>query len=400
MNSPVRRSRATEADTPAAAPRSAESAPPEPPAGTILTPVEIAILVLASIAVVASAKIAEAVLVPLVAGILIAYTLRPGVNALENLRVPRWIGATVVMAALLGVIGGSAYALGDEVDSALAELPHAARKIRVAFEREAAEKPGALAHVKEAAKELDRAVEAPTRAAGEVPPPIAPAAAPAPAAAGGAQVQAFIAKQTAGALEVAAQLGVALILAFLLLLSGDAFRRKCIRLAGESLARRRVTVAVLNEIDAQVQSYMLILIWPNIMIAVLTWLALAALGVPNAGLLGVFVGASHVLPYVGTVLGATAVGAASLVSDGSLGEATIAVGVVLVISTAIGMGLVTWLQGRACRMNVVAVFVGLMFFGWLWGGWGLVLGVPLMAVLKSIADRVDAMKPISEMLAG
>jgi predicted PurR-regulated permease PerM len=100
------------------------------------------------------------------------------------------------------------------------------------------------------------------------------------------------------------------------------------------------------------------------------------------------------------VLGAAAVGAASLVSNGLLGEAALAVGVVLVISTAIGMGLVTWLQGRAVRMNVVAVFVGLMFFGWLWGGWGLVLGVPLMAVLKSIADRVEAMRPIREMLAG
>jgi len=396
VNAPVRRARATEADTATAAPRRAETSTPEEPTGTIFTPVEIAILVLASIAVVAAAKIAAAVLIPLVAGILLAYTLRPAVNALENLRVPRWIGATVVMAALLGVIGGSAYALGDEVDSALSELPHAARKIRVAFEREAAEKPGALAHVKEAAKELDRAVEAPTRAAGDPPSRAAPAAAPAPS--GGAQVQAFIAKQTAGALEVVAQLGVALVLAFLMLLSGDAFRRKCIRLAGESLARRRVTVALLNEIDAQVQSYMLVLIWPNILIGVLTWLALAALDVPNAGLLGALVGATHVLPYIGMVIGAVAVGAASLVSHGLLAEAAIAVGVVLVISTAIGMGLVTWLQGRTCRMNVVAVFVGLMFFGWLWGGWGLVLGVPLMAVLKSIADRVEAMHPIREML--
>ena len=159
-------------------------------------------------------------------------------------------------------------------------------------------------------------------------------------------------------------------------------------------------MAVLNDIDAQIQSYMLILIGPNILIGMLTWAALFALDVPNAGLLGVFVGVAHILPYVGTVIGAAAVGAASLVSNGNLGEAAVAVTVVLVISTAIGMGLVTWLQGRAVRMNVVAVFVGLMFFGWLWGGWGLVLGVPLMAVLKSIADRVEAMTPIREMLAG
>jgi predicted PurR-regulated permease PerM len=144
---------------------------------------------------------------------------------------------------------------------------------------------------------------------------------------------------------------------------------------------------------------MLILIVPNILIGVATWLALAAVGLPNAGLWGAFVGGVHILPYVGTVIGAVAVGAASLVASGSLADAALAVGIVVAISTAIGMGLATWLQGRACRMNVVAVYVGLIFFGWLWGGWGLVLGLPLLAVLKSIADRVDAMLPIRELLA-
>ena len=61
-------------------------------------------------------------------------------------------------------------------------------------------------------------------------------------------------------------------------------------------------------------------------------------------------------------------------------------------------GLTTWMQGRAARMNPVAVFIGVLFFGWLWGGWGLLLGVPILAVLKSIADRVEAMHPISELL--
>ena len=247
--------------------------------------------------------------------------------------------------------------------------------------------------MKEAAEELERAVEAPARRPGER------VAAPAPAPAPGAQIQAFVTRQTAGALTVAGQIGVALLLTYFLLGTGDAFRRKCARIAGTSLARRRVTVEVLNEIDAQVQAYMLILVVPNILIGVLTWLALAAVGVPNAGLWGAFVGGVHILPYVGTVIGAFAVGAASLVSNGNLAEAALAMGIVVAISTAIGMGLATWLQGRACRMNVVAVYVGLIFFGWLWGGWGLVLGFPLLAVLKSIADRVDAMLPIRELLA-
>jgi len=65
----------------------------------------------------------------------------------------------------------------------------------------------------------------------------------------------------------------------------------------------------------------------------------------------------------------------------------------------IGMGLTTWMQGKAAHMNPVAVFIGLLFFGWLWGGWGLLLGVPILAVIKSIADRVEAMQPISELLS-
>ena len=357
--------------------------------------VEIAVLVLAALAAIAAAKIAQPFLVPLIAGILLAYPLRPAVNALERLRVPRYGGATLVMLALMGIAGASAYVLHDDLDDALAQLPGAARKIRIAFEREAAQKAGPIAHVKEAAEELERAVEAPARRPGERAAVTPPAPAPAP----GAQIQSFVTRQTAGALTVAGQIGVALLLTYFLLGTGDAFRRKCARIAGASLARRRVTVEVLNEIDAQVQAYMLILIVPNILIGVLSWLALAAVGLPNAGLWGAFVGGVHILPYVGTVIGAVAVGAASLVANGSLADAALAVGIVVAISTAIGMGLATWMQGRACRMNVVAVYVGLIFFGWLWGGWGLVLGFPLLAVLKSIADRVDAMLPIRELLA-
>jgi len=153
--------------------------------------VEIAVLVLASLAAIAAAKIAQPFLVPLLAGILLAYPLRPAVSALERLRVPRFGGATLVMAALLGVVGASAYALHDELDDALAQLPGAARKIRIAFEREAAQKAGPIANVKEAAEELERAVEAPSRRPGE------PAAAPPPVPAPGAQVQAFVTRQTA-----------------------------------------------------------------------------------------------------------------------------------------------------------------------------------------------------------
>jgi predicted PurR-regulated permease PerM len=143
---------------------------------------------------------------------------------------------------------------------------------------------------------------------------------------------------------------------------------------------------------------MLTILIANVLIALATWGGLSLLGLPNAGMWGAVTGVLHVIPYAGTVLAAVAVGVASFLHTGGLSEAMLAVGVIVVIAVVIGMGVMTWMQGRAARMNPVAVFVGVLFFGWLWGGWGLLLGMPLLAVLKSIADRVEAMRPISELL--
>jgi predicted PurR-regulated permease PerM len=92
------------------------------------------------------------------------------------------------------------------------------------------------------------------------------------------------------------------------------------------------------------------------------------------------------------------VGIATFMSTGSAAQALIASAVVATIAAAISMGLATWMQGRASRMNPVAVFIGVLFFAWLWGGWGLLLGVPILAVLKCIADRSPSMHPLSELI--
>jgi predicted PurR-regulated permease PerM len=70
-----------------------------------------------------------------------------------------------------------------------------------------------------------------------------------------------------------------------------------------------------------------------------------------------------------------------------------------VASTAIGLFLQNWLQGRASQMNPVAVFISVLFFGWLWDGWGLLLGAPLIAIVRTIASRVESLAPLSEFLS-
>jgi predicted PurR-regulated permease PerM len=61
--------------------------------------------------------------------------------------------------------------------------------------------------------------------------------------------------------------------------------------------------------------------------------------------------------------------------------------------------LVPWLTSRTSRMNPVAVFVGVIFWGWLWGVPGLLLGIPIMMVIKAICDHVEDLQPVGELLS-
>lgn len=376
----------------AARPSTGESAPQdESSASPDFTVTEITLVVIGICATIAIARMAEPFLVPVVMGILLSYTLRPLVSLLERVRVPRFAAATLVIAILVSMISATGYAIRDDVNDWVAELPAAARKLRHTVATSARQSPGPMTNMKAAAEELDKAA---AEAAGKPAPVPEP-----PKASVSAQFQEFVQEQSGKALSVLAEIFVALLLALFLLAAGDTFRRKIAKIAGASLARRRVTVEVLNEIDGQIQAYLMTLLIANILIALATWGALLLMHVPNAGALGAMTGIVHVVPYAGTVVAAVAVGVATFVETGSFGDAVVAMTVIVGIAAAIGMGLTTWMQGRAAHMNPVAVFVGLLFFGWLWGGWGLLLGVPILTVLKSIADRVEAMQPISELLS-
>jgi predicted PurR-regulated permease PerM len=353
---------------------------------------ELALVVLAVIAVIGVAKAAQPFLVPVTAGIILAYALKPLVSALERLRIPCPIGASIVLAALTGLLIGAGMLVKDDTVSAIAELPDAARKLRVAAQESASKPQSPIGHVREAAAELNKA------AAEAVGTPGSGAAPPAAEKQPGGELNAWTAAQTKKAVTVLIDLGLAALLALFLLSAGDTFRRKLVQLVGPTLSARRVTVEILDEIDSQVQRYLLVMLVTNALIAVGIWLALTAIGMERAAMWGATAGVLHIIPYAGTAITTAVIGVAAFLQFGTLGWAAATAAVVLAISAAIGMGLVTWLQGRASDMNAVAVFVALLLFGWLWGGWGLLLGAPIAAIVKTIADRVPALAAFGALL--
>jgi predicted PurR-regulated permease PerM len=94
----------------------------------------------------------------------------------------------------------------------------------------------------------------------------------------------------------------------------------------------------------------------------------------------------------------TATGAVAFMQFESLRMVLLVAGASLGIAALVGTVVATWMTGRIARMNPAAVFVSLLFWGWLWGVWGLLLGVPVVVIVKVVAERVEGMEVLAELL--
>ncbi len=74
-------------------------------------------------------------------------------------------------------------------------------------------------------------------------------------------------------------------------------------------------------------------------------------------------------------------------------------GAALAITSLEGWLLTPPLMGKAERMSALAVFLGLLLWTWIWGAWGTILAVPMLVILKSIADQVPSLRPVGRLLA-
>jgi predicted PurR-regulated permease PerM len=346
---------------------------------------------LALIALVAALYLARAFFVPLLIGILASYALRPVVDWLEARYIPRPAGAALALLALVGSLSWVGYSVRDDTASMIEKLPEAARKLRqtMSDSRESGKTP--LQNMQEAANEIQgAAAEAALKPGARA----VAVRAPEPSF----WLRDYAVAQSRLLISVAAQAPIVLLLAYFLLASGVHFRRKLVQFVGPSLSRKKDAVRILEEIDVQVQRYLLSMLLSNTVVAIGTWLAFEALGMEHAGVWGVAAGVLHFIPYLGSALIVLGSGVAAFLQFESVLHALAIAGVALFVAGAIGFLFMTWLQSRAARVNAAVLFIALLFFGWLWGVWGLLLGAPLVAIVKTICDRVEALKPIGELL--
>ena len=189
-----------------------------------------------------------------------------------------------------------------------------------------------------------------------------------------------------------------LFLTFFLLLGGDTFKRKLVRLTGPSLSNKKVTVQILDDINDSIQKYLFMLLVTNVLVAILAWIAFRVIGLENAGAWAVASGLLHVIPYLGPGVTAAAIGMAAFMQFDSFPMAFFVCGISLAIATLVGTFVTTWMTGRIAKMNAAAVFISLLFWGWLWGVWGMLLGIPIVVIIKVVSEHVDELQPVAELL--
>ncbi|MHB8882434.1 MAG: AI-2E family transporter [Thermodesulfovibrionales bacterium] len=370
---------------------------PEPAPAVLRMPVDVYSFSLATLTVLAVIFMlhwAQAIFIPLMLGVMISYALSAPVNLMHRWRVPRAIGAAVMLLGIVGGIASLGYSLSDDAAKMIETLPEAAQKIRLAMLKERGASEGTMEKVQKTASQLEQAASETGTQAPAPPRGVTRVQIEKPKL----NVKDYLWMGTKSAVGFTGQLVMVLFLAYFMLVSGDTFRRKLVKITGPTLSKKKITLTVLNEITDQIQRFMLVQIFTSLLVGVVTWLAFLWIGLEHAAIWGIAAAICNTIPYLGPVVVSGGTALVAFLQFGTVGMALLVAGISMAITGLEGYILTPWLTGRASRMSPVVVFVSVLFWGWLWGAWGLLLGVPIIIVIKAVCDHVEDLEPVGELL--
>ena len=235
--------------------------------------------ILAALASAFALSWAQDFLVPLLFGIVIAYTLNPLVGWLEAIRIPRGIGTVIVMASVIGALVFGTYSLRGQMQTIIKQLPDAANQFADGLKRLQISQVGAMQIMQNAATKVETATTQVVGGAAPASQQITHVVIDQPTF----KLSHFLWGNSLDAHRRDAQASMVAFLVFFLLLGGDTFKRKLVRLTGPSLSKRKITVHILDDINGSIQKYMLMMLTTNLLVGLLSWIAFRLIGLENAG---------------------------------------------------------------------------------------------------------------------
>lgn len=356
----------------------------------------VAITTLAVLGVILVLQYARPFLIPIVLAVLISYVLGPAVRSMAKRGIPSPLGAFLVIAVMCGSMGFGAYTLSDEAVDIIDDLPRAAERLRQRARTGRAPRgqdEGLLQKVQDAATEIDKTA--------------AKAADPAPAPSNVLRVQVvdppfrasdYLWLGGRGLMRFLAQSALVLFLVYFLLVTDDLYKRKIVKIAGPTLTKKKISVQIMDEINQQISGFLRVQVLTSAIVGVATAAALWAFGVDNYLIWGLLAGVFNSIPYLGPIVVTGGLAVITFMQFDDLARTAYVSGTALAITSLEGWLLTPLLMSRAARMNPVAIFVGLLFWSWVWGVWGTILAVPMLMTIKAICDRIEDLQAVGELL--
>ena len=354
----------------------------------------IALVVLTTLAVIFALDWAQSFIITLLLGVLLAYALNPLVNQLERIKINRVIGSSMVILVLIGSLVFAGYELRGQVQSIISILPEAATKLTSSFIVKRGEPLTNIQKLQMAASQVETATSTVENNMAKTKKPIMHVVVEEQKF----KIGDFLWRGSLGVFGFIGEAITMIFLAYFILLSGDSFKRKLVKITGPSLSNKKITVNIMADINHSIQRYMFMLLVTNIIVGIISWAIFRSLNLENSGAWAVAAGFMHIVPYFGPIATAAATGMAAYMQFDSILMALIVSGASILIATIVGVFITTWMTGRIAKMNSAAVFIALIFFSWLWGLWGMLLGIPVIFIIKVVCEHIEHLQPIAELL--
>jgi len=320
---------------------------------------------------------ARALIMPFTLAFLLNFLLRPVVRALKRVKIPELIGAAMVLIALLGIVGYGAIKLSKPAAEWMEEAPERLQRIelKVDFLRKPVER------VNKAAEALKKIMTMGVEHVAEVE----------------IKHPGFADTILTGTQEVVAKSSVMFILLYFLLASGDLFVRRLIRLF-PGLGKKKRVVKITRTVEHHISRYLFTVTVINLFMGIAVGIGMFLIGMPNPVLWGVMAGFLVFLPYLGPLIGITVVTVVAFLSFDSIGRILLAPAIYIALETVQGQVITPMVVGIRFSLNPVAIFIWIIFWGWLWGVIGALLAVPMLTVFKILCDQIEPLAPVSEFL--
>jgi predicted PurR-regulated permease PerM len=329
---------------------------------------------------------------PLLVSALLAYALEPFVNLFCHCRLPRALAVVIVCGLMVTGLAATARLAQRQMAAFVDALPATVRELQDSVKRARREAvpSGVIENLQTAATEFKATISASS-------PQAAHGAARVTRVSPRFDLRASLAGASIAIAAASGRLIAIALLTLLLLLRGEAIKRKLIAMAGPR-AQKKVTHDVIKAIDRQIERYLAARLLISVSVAGATWLGLWWLGVRQPLALGLIAGVLNVLPFIGPAAAVALVGLVAFGQFHAMGMTAAAVAVAGGVAMLEGNLVSPWLTSRAGELNTVAVFVSVLFWGWMWDVWGLLLAIPIMVAIKAAADHIEPLQSLGEFL--